>query len=322
MIRATSHVRDERGIASLMVAVSAVAVFGSAAIAVDLGNLWASRRNVITATDAAALAAAADYAVGKSGCAIAPGYVTDNDADAAANSCDPVLVGPSTGYVTVSADTPVDYAFAGILGIPDRRVGSATAAGWGIPSGVNGLRPFGLCRDDPNFVAWVANPRGQSAPAKVFYTHAGTNCGGAPGNWAILDLDNIAPVSNSDTKRWIHRGYQGLVRPGNMGGDPGAISNSLDPDLGVVLGEEFPIPVFDRVSAQGRNAKFHVVGFVGIELVGWQTTGAESQRYLKVKFTEMVAAGDCCEPAALDFGLRTIHICDVDPDFDPLNCRS
>ena len=59
---------DEAGISALMVTASIMALFGSASVAVDAGNLWASRRNVIAASDAAALSAAADYAVGSVRC--------------------------------------------------------------------------------------------------------------------------------------------------------------------------------------------------------------------------------------------------------------
>lgn len=320
--------RDERGMVSLMVGVSAVALFGSAAIAVDLGNLWASRRHVIVATDAAALAAASDYAVGRAGCAIADGYVADNDEDAEMTACSPAATSPVSGYVSVEADTPVDYAFAGVLGFADRRVGSATTASWGIPAAVRGLRPFGLCEDDPNFRAWAANPRGISPVARVPYTNAPTDCGGAPGNWGIIDLDNTTPVAESDTQQWVRTGYSGKVHPGNVNGSPGAFGNNLDDDLASVQGRRFPIPVFDRVTTRqgggggGQLATFHVIGFVDVELVGWRTTGSEQDRYLEVRFVEMVAAGDCCENHGRDFGLRVVHICEVDPDFDPSNCSS
>lgn len=319
MIRA--RLRDERGIASLMVGVSAVAIFGSAAIAVDLGHLWSSRRHIITATDAGALAAASEYALTGNGCATASGYVGDNDPDATVLGCTPYFSGATSGYVAVSAETPVDYAFAGVLGVPDRAVKSSTTASWGLPSGMTGLRPFGLCQDDPNFQAWVANPTGESAVVRVMYTNDGTECGNAPGNWAVLDLDNAGGVDNSDTKKWVYFGYSGMVRPGDIGGSPGAISNSLEGDLAGVRYERFPIPIFDRVNGNGSNSKFHVVGFVGVQLFDWRTTGPEDSRYLDLKFVELVGSGECCDNSGTDFGLRVVHICDVDGRFEASQCQ-
>ena len=56
-------------------------MFGFAACgAVDTGNAWQTRRNMVTASDAAALAAAGAYAVGQSGCAeVAAEYLGHND---------------------------------------------------------------------------------------------------------------------------------------------------------------------------------------------------------------------------------------------------
>lgn len=326
--------RAEAGISSLMVGVSVTALFGSASIAVDVGNLWATRRHVIVASDAAALAAAQDYAVGRDGCSAAAGkYVKSNDDKGQLTACSPFGVS-RLGYVAVEAETPVDFAFAGVLGVSDRTVKARTAASWGIPSAVRGLRPFGLCKDDPNFVRWVQNPRGTSGVARIPYTNSPTDCGGAPGNWAIIDLDNRAPVSESDIDLWIRRGYQGRVRPGNINGSPGAFSNNIDDAMASIIGTKFPIPVFDRVSggnqsggaggSQGNgggiNANFHVIGFVEVQLVSWRTTGSETMRYLDVRFVESVTTGDCCEPEAIDFGLRAVHICEVEPDFNPENC--
>lgn len=316
------RIADDRGIASLMVAVSAVSLFGSAAVAVDLGHLWSSRRHVIVATDAAALAGASDEAVGRPGCPVAGRYVRDNDDAASMTVCSVTVRDATSGYVTVDAETPVDFAFAGVLGFSDRTVGSSTTASWGLPAAVRGLRPFGLCKDDPSFRAWAARPRGTSPPARVPYTNTPTDCGGAPGNWAIIDLDDTHPVSESDTQAWIRYGYSKSVAPGNTGGSPGAFGNNLGDDLAAVQGERFPIPVFDRVMGQGSNSRFNVIGFVDVELLGWQTTGAEEERYLEVRFAEMVAAGECCEPTAPDFGLRVVHICEVDPGFEAGNCLS
>lgn len=321
VIRSRVALADESGVTALMVAVTIVALFGSAAVAVDAGNLWTSRRHVINSADAAALAAASEYAVGGDGCAsVASEYVSANDEDATLTACEPHIAGATAGYVSVEAETPVDFAFAGVVGAEDRPVDAATAAVWGLPSGVGGLRPFGLCEDNAEFQAWLAGPHGKSPVVRVFYTKEGTECGDAPGNWGIIDLDNTHPVSNSDVKEWVRNGYRSVVTPGWMGGDPGAYSNSLDGDLAAVQGEEFPIPVFDALEEQGSNSEFHVTGFTGIELVGWKTNGSEQSRYLELRFTEMVVGGFCCDPAGPDTGLRSVAICDVDPEFDPGHC--
>ena len=58
--------RDERGAASIIVALSLVAIFVSAMLSIDAGMLWTQRRTIATATDAAALSEARRIALSPS----------------------------------------------------------------------------------------------------------------------------------------------------------------------------------------------------------------------------------------------------------------
>ena len=60
---------DERGATTALFVMFITAFLGCAAFTVDLGHSWQERRNFITATDAAALASAQEYAEGGNGCA-------------------------------------------------------------------------------------------------------------------------------------------------------------------------------------------------------------------------------------------------------------
>src|SRR5437588_688672 len=47
--------RDERGISAVVAAIAIVGLFGALVFSLDAGNLWASKRSMVTATDAGAL---------------------------------------------------------------------------------------------------------------------------------------------------------------------------------------------------------------------------------------------------------------------------
>src|SRR3954470_6162493 len=136
---------DERGAVAVIVAILAIVLFAAAAYAIDAGNLWQVRRNMVTASDASALAAAGNFAIGQDGCATAARWITDNRADAALDSCTPSGSSTNGGYVTVSGHTTVPFSFAGLFGMSNKQVQSTTSARWGIPSGALGLRPIALC---------------------------------------------------------------------------------------------------------------------------------------------------------------------------------
>ena len=101
--------------------------------------------DMVTATDASALAAAGQFAVGQDGCADAETWLVANRADAALDSCTPSGTDTRGGYVTVDGHTVVPYSFAGLFGLDDKEISSVTSAEWGLPTSVVGLRPIALC---------------------------------------------------------------------------------------------------------------------------------------------------------------------------------
>lgn len=317
----------ERGATAVMVALCMVVLIGGAAFAVDLGNAWQRQRRIHTATDAASLAAAQDYAVGENGCASTAGsYVTKNDSLAELTNCSHVSTGTSSGYVTVDAGSNVDFAFAGVFGIDDTDVGSSTTAAYGTPKGVTGLRPMALClyanQDLTNWLN-IPHPRPASGTIRILYEKSQPDACGSdpPGNWGMMDFDGGAN-SNDDTKAWVHDGYPDDVSlsPPDIPGDTGAFSNSINSELSSLVEEEFQLPVFDYVSGQGSNAHFRIVAFVTVKLIGFETSGSQADRYLDLQFKTAVTEGRCCGNG-LNTGTFAVDICGVSADFDASKCE-
>ena len=314
----------ELGAVAVIVAIVATLVIAMAAFALDTGDLWQSRRNLIVGTDAAALAAAEIYASNGNGCAGTPStYMAKNDPDGSVTGCSFTSLGPAAGYVTVDGERTVDYTFAGVFGLESHDVQSTTTAAYGQPNGLRGLRPLGLCADSPELGAWMAS--GMSTPFTTTITYgknAPDDCGAnVPGNWGVLDFDGGANSSN-DTKNWIEFGYPGLVTaPGTSPGDPGAFSNSLGSALNTLKtsGEVFQLPIYDSASGNGSNAVFHLVGFVSVRLLDYDANGPEASRWIQVEFRTDVGQGTCCAHGT-DLGTRVVFICAVDKPFAPANC--
>ena len=316
--------RDEHGAVAVVIAICCVMLFGFAAYAIDAGNAWQTRRHIVTASDAAALATAGAYASGAaasaSDCAgVAGEYLDKNVADATLLTCDPHGVGADAGYVTVQGQTTAQFTFAGIFGIDDSDIESTTTAEWGIPSGVSGLRPFGLClHANAELAAWLnlpTGPTGPSAPITITYGKSQPDACGSnvPGNWGVMDFDGGAN-SNADTQDWTLNGYPGEITiPSTVPGDTGAFSNSLNGELDTLRssGAFFGLPVFDTAQGNGSGAQFGVVAVVFVKLVDFKTTGAQAQRSLTLVFDRGVLEGRCCGNG-VDTGARSLRICDVD----------
>lgn len=317
--------RDERGAVAVIVALCAVMMFGFAAYALDAGHLWETRRSMVTASDAAALAAGGALATGATNSqacdATAPDYLDKNVDGATLEACTVERGNYDNGRVTVKGGTVADFTFAGIFGLDDSDVDSSTTVQWGRPKSVSGLRPFGLCLfSNQQLVDWLnlagGGPTGQSAPIKITYDKGpqGASCENAPGNWGVLDFDG-GNNSNNDTKDWTLNGYPGEVSisPPTIPGNTGSFSQSLDAELSYLRdnGIWFGLPVFDRVEGNGSNAEFNIVAFAYVKLVDFKANGAEAQRYMTLVFDRGVLEGVCCDTGP-DTGVRVIRICDVD----------
>ena len=323
--RARDHAENgERGAVAVIVAVCLVMMFGMAAFAIDTGNLWQNRRHLITATDAAALAAAETYAVGGDGCGgIDNTFVAQNDTDASVTSCVPATAGPGSGYVTVNATKPVHFAFAGVIGISDRNITSSTTAAYGIPKSIKGLRPLGLCDLNPDYQAWRATDQKTiSAPDTIVYGNPQGRCPGASGNWSIMNFSGPGNVGDSTIRGWLRSGYPSYVDSNIwVSGNSGVFSNALNTELTALKtsGTEFDIPVYSSVTGNGTNSNFFVVEFVSVVLTDFKTTGPQDQRFLTIRFVSRVTQGRCCSQGP-DTGQRVVFICAVDPVFNPARC--
>ncbi len=319
---------SESGVTMIFVALTMVVLIGAAAITIDLGNGWVTRRNLITATDAAALAAAQEYALGGNGCdpSIADDYVYKNNADAINIDCDPNGTA-SSGYVTVYAEANVQTWFASVIGGGDYLAGSASTVRWGGALTVEGLRPIALCAQAPGIEAWL-DDNGSAPTVTVNFSNDGqpdlcNNGTNVPGNWGLLDFDG---VGGNDTKEWVNNGYPGEVSAGSPDADCSAEPEHCYPpqtgELTQVKAEltalknnetEFVLPIINyALSAGGSNTQFHIMGFARVKIVDLKLTGQEKDRFITIQFLSGLIQGDCCSNASGPNNVQVIAPCAVD----------
>lgn len=314
----------ERGAAGTITALLLTASIALSAVVVDVGSAWQERRHLVVSTDAAALAAAHDFAEGVDGCAsTAPAYVASNNGEATMTSCDHTPpAGDDAGWVTVEADATVTFNFARVVGITDTTVTSSTSVSYDSATAVSGgLRPFGLCVDFLSELTPAMTP-GNGEIYRIYYgrTAQVTNCnGGDPiaGNWGILDFDG-GSNSQNDIKDWTENGYEGPpdVSIGDwIQGTPGSYSTSLSSELAHLRDnvDEFVLPIFSEYNdLGGGNAEFLIDNFVVVKLHDFQTTGDQDDRYVDLEFLRGVVEGSGGGGDPTDLGAYVIGICAVD----------
>jgi Putative Flp pilus-assembly TadE/G-like len=265
-VRVTRQVRrvheDESGVVLMIVAVTMLVLLGMLVLTVDLGRAVAVKREMVAGTDAAALAAAQQCALGnnepdaraaaedvlaenKSGAVVTPSGFNAPECDGGAIT-DPQIV-------TVESTVEVDYFFAGIFGFDSGPVVAQAAVQWGVLTGAFGapvtvdfeqLTACGITPDDP--------PETAIDGCELEYPKDTLQ----EPRWGVLDLDNwgdpdAAPcsVSASESSGIIENGgsFELLPTPAYD-----CMDNGLSDSVWEMLeGHTLFFPVLDLASSTG-----------------------------------------------------------------------
>ena len=219
--------KDERGISTVIVAVSLIGLIGAVLLALDYGNTVTTRRNIIIGTDSTALdqakylAFAADPSQCSNGSVTGTpsweDYMLRNSGGALgveAINCVVTNNGDGTGHVIVRGRKEAQTRFGSMFGIGNTEPYSLSAAQWGYITEAEGLRPMGICAENEHIQEWLANQnetlsdedyanlRGNPITEHPIYTGAGVvhrvyftkdnpdQCGSeAAGNWGWMDFE-------------------------------------------------------------------------------------------------------------------------------------
>lgn len=184
----------EDGAVLAMVAISLLVLLGMLVLTFDLGRSVAIRRQMVGGTDAAALAAAQQCALGRGTAnaqAAAAQVLAQNEGGASistfsAPQCDS-LGSPGAKPVTVTSSVPVDYYFAPIFGFDSGSVAATATAVWGpamqtrpIPITVNYTQLQGCS------IPATPPPPGSTVHCELTYPRDTLQ----EPRWGVLDLSN------------------------------------------------------------------------------------------------------------------------------------
>jgi Flp pilus assembly protein TadG len=291
--RARRRLAGEHGASAVLLALLLVPMLGFAAIAVDVGALYAEKARLQVAADAAALAVAADCARGACGDmqATAQSLVDANLGDATAA---PPELGTNPPSVTVTGSTPTEHWFAPVLGHDSTSVSATAVVGWGAPGGGTAVLPLIFSWCEWSYQTDNGTPSDVERTIMLPKT-SGSGCTGpsdmfVPGGFGWLDT-----VGGNTCKAASKIGGWYGSETGNnpsQGCEPG--------DLAGLIGKTFLLPVFDEVTGTGASAEYHVYGYVAFRLTGYYFAGQYkgtqacngNDRCIRGAFTQFVNASD------------------------------
>ncbi|POH74854.1 TadE/TadG family type IV pilus assembly protein [Arthrobacter glacialis] len=279
-----SPTQSERGATAVITAILMVVLLAFAAIAIDVGMLYASRAQLQNGADAASLAIANKCAKGT--CVQAENEVTAADF-AKFNSNDQLaefksVTRPTSNSVNVvvSKDAangnPVQLAFANIFGTSEADVSASATASWGPPeSGTSVPWTFGKCVFDKSL----------TATQKAELADTGNFTGDPSGAHVLLRSDtNAVYTPECPTSAYPTGGFGWLdleggkceatvdVGTGQAGSKPGnSIDNLCKPQLDGMLAKPILIPIFSSSTDKGgQHAEYTIYGFAAFQVTGWK----------------------------------------------------
>ncbi len=202
---------DDKGIAAIFVGIALVAIVGILAYVIDTGSIYAARRSIQVAADAAALAGAQELPENPNvAIQVALDYVemqglSTNSTDV---SIEKTYVSNDTIKVTVS-DTDKKTFFAGIFGINNVNVGATATAMIGSPSEITGVVPWAVLQ-------------GTYTPGVEYNLKYGSPDLG-PGNFGAVSIDGRGASTYRHCIEYgsttpLHIGSIIETEPGNMTG--------------------------------------------------------------------------------------------------------
>ncbi|WP_258359147.1 pilus assembly protein TadG-related protein [Moorella sulfitireducens] len=302
--------REERGFASVMLALSLVAMLSFAALVIDLGLLALNRQQLINAVDAAALAGAME--------------LPDNPERARNTAIDYARMNGATGPVeaevradgnslAVSAGKEVNYFLARLMGFTR---GEARAEAVAVVAGIKAVRgaaPLAVPEQEFQFgIKYILKlGAGQDSPL-------------GPGTFSALSLGGTG-ASNYEEN--LKNGYQGRLAAGDViNTETGNISNptrrAIEYRIELELSQHSPpctpehyvpgcpriliIPVYETASIQDGQVKSIIVSGFAAFLVE-RVRGQGNENFIEGYFIRTVVAGEG-DPAQQNYGLQGVKL--------------
>jgi hypothetical protein len=271
---------SEDGATVVLVAVLLTGLLGLGALVLDVGNLYLERRSLQNAADAAALAAAQDFAAGAPAAAetAARRFADANNSrgayveDFTQPTANSIRVRTRTG--DLAAQGQLDSLFIGVLGI-DQYFAEATAtASWGAFGGGATL-PLTLSTCEWDHLTG-GNVASLPTSERTVYFHSSqtaqsiNTCGGPanqnhPGGFGWL---NTSPGSCSAQTS------MGTVSTDTGNNVPNTCSQAYL--RGLIGGPPVLMPIFSEIlNPQGNNATYRIIGFAAFEVTGYRFSGSQ-----------------------------------------------
>jgi hypothetical protein len=252
-----------------MLAVSVVALIACGAFVMDVGAWLQGHRATQAVADASALAGAQALPLDTgSATAIALDYSSKNGGGVAAGDIQFASNTLSNDTIRVRARRTGTGFLSRVLGISSVNLtADAEARAFNLGEATYAA-PFGIDKSE-SFLSGGGCP--------CYNQQASFELGKVgPGGFEVINIDGSRGGTGPDTlASWIVQGLDASMPLGWYYSDTGAkfsssqVKDAMDSRVGSVL----LFPVYDAVQSNGANLQYHIVGWAGFFVTGWNAQG-------------------------------------------------
>ena len=306
-----TRLRSADGQVTVMAAVLMVFLVAMVAFVLDVGSWFRQQRISQSTVDAAALAGAQVLPNDPgSATTLASTFANKNGGVLGAT----ITIGSkwnTNDMITVKQTKSATGFFSKVLGINTVSVHAKASAVAAIPTQTLGIAPITVN---------ILHPQLSGAGCPCFNVPTTLPLGktGAPGAFALLDLDNddtTGTVGASTLASWISKGYDSYLPLGVYFSDPGAKWNNSIIQNALIgrYNSDLLFPVYDTLVGSGSNAEYHVIAWVGFHLQNVDasgTSGSLTGYFTRIIWQGIVSQSGPSNPAIPDLGVRTVALID------------
>jgi hypothetical protein len=294
---------SEAGQTTFIAALFLVVLTGMMAAVIDVGAWMRADRKLQADADAAALAAAQELPY-DTGVALskAAEYGSKNGGGVTAADVRFESDDQDDDTVVVEATGEARGVFTGLVGLSAVDVHATAKAR---------VAPLGAARYAAPIAVDVQHPMLQCAPTPCF--SQGTTLDlekTGPGAFRLINLDQSHGGTGPQTLAdWIRNGYDGDMPVDWYFSDPGAKFNSsaIRSALNERVGDTLLFPVYDTTRGGGANFEYHVIGWVGFVVTGFEANGSHGT--VDGYFTSVIWEGIAGTTASAgNFGARKVTL--------------
>ncbi len=277
--------RDQRGQAFVLTVLFLAALLGMAALVIDVGHWYHSKRDLQAIADSAALAGA--QALPESpgrAAALAAQYAADNGGPAPKVTFSTTYLANDT--ISVRLSRPEPGFFSKVFSIDSVDIGSKASARTGTLGAAQYAAPFGI---DERQVELQCKPDPCTDETTLDLEKVG------PGAFRILNLDRSKGGTGQQILAdWILHGYGGMMPvETDYNSDSGAKFNASEVkaamNTAITTGRELLFPVYSAIDGTGANLNYTVIGWAGFVVDKFDGNGNHGT--ITGHFTRFIAEG-------------------------------